>query len=446
MGTLTDYVTISITQNSVGITRAGFGVPLILSATAAWVERIRFYSDIAGVLADFPVTTSAEYLAAQAVFSQSPGLNQIAIGRSALKPTLVATLTAVNPTTNILYTYTATVRGKGFTDTVVSYVSTGSPTDALYAAGMVTALNAIAGKNFTAAGAVSPVTVTATTPGDWFSIEVGDVATQKVKLTHVDPGVATDLAAIQLANSGWYALLTMYNSKPYSIAAAAWVEANGKVYLCESCDSESVLTSIGNAELLDTIATNAYARTLGAYHPSPANMLAVALAGKCLPYDPGSVTFFGKTLAGVAPVILTATHRANLVARRATSYETVAGLNITFGGQVGDPITGYLDVRRDLDSLQDDMSKGVFGILAGNPKVAYTDAGIAAVESEVRAALKRATDAGILAAVPSYTVTVPKAATVSTANKAARLLPNVKFSATLAGAIHKVALVGTVSL
>lgn len=446
MGSLSDYVTLTITQNTVGITRAGFGVPLVLSATAAWVERIRYYNDLAGVAADFAVTTSAEYLAAQALFSQNPAPARIAIGRSALAPTLVAQLSAVTPTGNAAHVYKVTVKGKGVTTTTVTYTADGTPTDAEYAAAMVTALNGVAGKNYTAAGASSPITITATAPGDWFSIEVGDLSTQKVKYTHVDPGVATDLAAIQLAQADWYALITLYNSKPYSIAAAAWVESNSKIYLCESCDSESCTTAAGNADLLDTIKTNAYTRTLGGYHPSPADMFLAALAGKCLPYEPGAVTFFGKNLAGVAPVALTPTHRQNLVDRRATSYETVAGLNITFGGMVGSSVTGYLDIRRDLDWLTDDMTKEVFGVLAANPKVPFDDIGIALVESAVRASLIRATDKGILAASPKYTISVPKAINVSSGNKAARNLPDVKFAGTLTGAIHKVALVGTVSL
>jgi len=447
MGTLTDYVTITITQNTVGITRAGFGVPMILSATAAYTERIRFYTDLASVAVDFAVTTSAEYLAANAMFSQNPAPPRIAIGRSALKPTQITQLTAVNPTGNLNYVYKLTVRGKGFADTVVTFTSDGTPTDAEYAAGIVAALNGVASKNYTATGAASPVSVTGTNPGDWFSIEVGDPATQKATMTHADPGVATDLAAIALENSSWYALYTLYNSKLYAIAAAGWIESAGlKIYVCESQDTNSITTAVTNGELLDTIKTNAYARTLGFYHPSPANMAGAALLGRCLPIDAGSVTFFGKTLAGVAPVNLTATHRQNLTDRRASSYETVAGVNITFGGQVGSTTTGFLDVRRDLDWLQDDMSKAVFGMIVGANKVLFTDAGIAMVETEVRGSLKRATDRGILAENPAFVVTVPAAADVDSGNKAARTLPNVKFSGTLAGAIHKVQLVGTVSI
>lgn len=449
MGALSNYVTLTITQNSVGITRAGFGVPMILSITAAFPQRLRFYNDIAGVAADFPTTTSAEYLAAQAIFAQSPKPPKIAIGRSALKPTLVASLSAISPTSLASYTYKLTVRGKGVTTTELTFTSDASPTDAEWATLAVAALNGVVGKNYTAAGASSPLTITATNPGDWFSIEVGDVETQKVKYTHADPGVATDLLAITLEQPGWYALITLANSKLYSVAAAAWVESNNRIYGCDSCDSESVITAVGNGDLLDTIKTNAYKRTMGFYHPSPANMAMSALFGRCLPLEPGSVTFFGKSLAGVTPVVLTTTHRNNLTDRRASSYETVdgSGLSVTFGGQVGDLVTGFIDVRRNLDWMDDDMRKGVFGAIVANDIVAFTDAGIAIIESEVRASLTRAFRKGITAAAPGKSdVTVPLASEVSTTDKNTnRRLPNVKFKATMSGAIHSVDIVGSVS-
>lgn len=442
MGNLSDYITLTISFNTVGITRAGFGVPMYLSATAAFAERIRFYADLASVAVDFPVTTSAEYLAAQAAFSQSPAPTKFAIGRSALKPTLVYQLTAVNPTGNLNFAYLVNVKGKGVTPTQVSFTSDGTPTDAEFAAGMVTALNAVVGKNFTATGAASPVSITGTTAGDWFSIEVVDPNTLKVAATHVDPGVATDLAAINTENSGWYALLTGYNSKLYSVAAAAWVEANGKIYGCESNDTNSIVTATGNAELLDTIKTNSYTRTMGFYHPAPNQFAMSALFGRCLPLDPGSVVFAYKTLAAITPVNLTSTQRGNLISRRASSYETVGNLNITFGGTVGDPIYNYLDVRRDLDWVADDMLKAIFGCIAANNRLPYTDPGIAVIAGEMRGSLKRAVDRGIFAEDPATVVTVPAAADLSAAQKASRVLPNAKWSATGAGAIAGVTVNG----
>src|SRR5574342_972313 len=91
---LSNHVSLTITQDSVGVARAGFGKPLILSATAAWAERTRSYSSLSEVDDDFAAGTP-EYRAASAIFSQSPHPEEIMIGRSALprseKYTIAAT-------------------------------------------------------------------------------------------------------------------------------------------------------------------------------------------------------------------------------------------------------------------------------------------------------------------------------------------------------------------
>lgn len=450
MSALTNYVTLTISQTSVGITRAGFGVPMILSWTATFAERLRYYTDISGVAVDFPLTTSAEYRAANAMFAQSPRPVQIAIGRAANKPTLTMQLAAITPTSNISYTYSLTVGGKNFAEQTVTFTSDASPTDAEYATGISAALNTVTGKNFTVSGASSPVTLTANTAGDFFYVYVGDPTTQKVKYTHADPGIAADLTAIALSQPAWYALHTTANSTASGIAAAGWVESNNRIFLCESCDTEAIITATGNNELLDQIKSNSYKRTAGMYHPHGGQMMVAALYGRCLPLDPGSVTFYGKGLSGVTafPIHMQPTHRTNLVARRAGGYEVVdgTGLSVTFGTSVGDAVTGFIDVRRNLDWIQDDMSKAVFGTIAANDIIPYTDKGIAAIEAQVRASLSRAFILGITAAPPARgDVTVPLAASIDSATKATRALPNVRFTAVMSGAIHSVAIQGQVS-
>jgi hypothetical protein len=66
------------------------------------------------------------------MFGQTPKPAQIAIGRSALKPTLIASSPRSTRRANISYTYSLTVGGKGFADTV-TFTSDGTPTDAEYA-------------------------------------------------------------------------------------------------------------------------------------------------------------------------------------------------------------------------------------------------------------------------------------------------------------------------
>lgn len=433
--TLTDHVQLAITVDNVGIARAGFGVPLILSHNAAFAERVRYYTSLAGVAADFAVTSSPEYRAAAAVFAQSPRPSKLAIGRAALKPTQVFTLSVA--TVRNSHTYQIKVKGQGFADATAEYTSDASATDGEIATGLVAALNAVTGNNYTAAGATSPFTVTGDAAGSWFSLEVVSVDDLSIAQTHADPGVATDLAAIALADPGWYGLITLYNSEALVNAAAAWAESNGKLYVPDTNASASVTAASGGGDVLDDIRTGSYTRTMGVYHPSPAAFLAAAWLGRWLPTEPGQATAKFKTLAGVDAVVLTATHKTNLRAKRGNSYEEIAGRPITWEGTVGSTVYGFLDVRRDVDWLDDEVSKSVFGVLAGADKVPYTSEGIAMVEGAVRGAVARAVTQGVLAP-GSTSVEAPDIADVAPADKSARQLRDVKFAGTLAGAIHSV--------
>lgn len=99
-----------------------------------------------------------------------------------------------------------------------------------------------------------------------------------------------------------------------------------------------------------------------------------------------------------------------------------------------------------MDWLSARISERVYSILINNDKLPYTDAGIQVVRGEILAQLQAGVARDFLASTPEPTCTVPAAASVSSANKAARLLDSVTFRATLAGAVHKVTLAGELTL
>jgi hypothetical protein len=263
------------------------------------------------------------------------------------------------------------------------------------------------------------------------------------------PTVAADILAIDLASSDWYSLVTLYNSGDYVKAVAAQIEGMTKLYLADMSDTSMILvTSTGSADAADDLATSAYARTATMYHPSPANMMAAAWLGKVSPILPGADNWAYKTLAGVSPVKLNATHIDNLRDRNSNYYYTVKGRNITFPGTTtnGSADNGYIDVIRSLDWARDDMQSGVFEVLAAATKVPYTKRGIAMVENAMRASLQRGVARGVWSDDPAPIVTMPKLSEISAGDKTARILPDCKFFATLAGAINKVEIIGVVSV
>jgi hypothetical protein len=106
----------------------------------------------------------------------------------------------------------------------------------------------------------------------------------------------------------------------------------------------------------------------------------------------------------------------------------------------------FIDIVRGIDWLTSRIQEFVYSVLVNNPKVPYTDAGITAIEAQVKRALQLGISNNFIASDPAPIVTVPKAADVPTIDKTNRILKNVKFQATLAGAIHAVNITGTVTV
>jgi len=438
MGDIDNTVSLSIQSGSVSVPRAGFGTGMLLSYSAAWTERVRTYKKLSSVAADFAVTTSPEYLAAQAYFSQNPRPKQLKIGRCALPPTQVYVLTPVAADTT---DYVLVVSGEGVTTTTVTVTSDASATVAEICALLETAINGVTGMNATAVDGTTEVTITADTAGNWFSLAPKNPALLAVSQTHVDPGVATDLAAIQTEDAEWYGLLTNYNSKPMVLAADAWIQSNKKIYQVATNESLAVTGAVGSADTGDAIKTLVRARTQASYHWNPAEFMSAAWMGRLFALDVNADPAF-KILTGVTVQALTDTQRANLIAKNMSFVETVATKNVPFDGKTGDG--DYLNVQRGLDWLDDDMKKEVFENLIAPDVFPFTDAGGQALASAMEASLDRGIQKGVLAADPAPTVVVPLVADILAADKDARTFTGLEFTATKLGAVHKANIVGTV--
>lgn len=275
------------------------------------------------------------------------------------------------------------------------------------------------------------------------SIEKGLIV---APLVAVNP-VADDLTAINNANNTWYALVATTRDLATVKAIAAWVEARIKLFGTASSDPNIINVPAGTdtTSIAAFLNQAGYVRSFVMYHQDAAfDYPEAAWFGRVLPLEPGSETWKFKTLAGISYSNLTTTQSNNALGKKANTYEFVAGVGITANGTVAQG--EYIDTVRGVDWLTARIQEFVFSVLVQNPKVPYTDAGIAVVQAEVMRALSLGVSNDFLASSPAPIVTVPKAADVPPADKAARILRNVKFRATLAGAIHAVVIRGTVSV
>ena len=530
MSVLSETVQLSIVADTIGLSGPSLNAGLIVSYNAPF-SGTRTYEGALDVAADF-ATTSVEYRAATAYFSQSPHPQNLVIGKGISKPTMAYVITpgTIGAAGTV---YSIQVDGESVTSTLVTYTSladivgtllprttnvltstahgmstgdgpyrvsnsggalptgltaatnywiikidantfsfasslanalaltavalsgdgTGTQTilrseNDVVMAQMLQGLNAVVGKNYTAVQSGSTgselLTVTASAAGEWFSLGLLSTTLFNIVETYSDPGIATDLAAILLADQTWYCFLPTFRSSAMVAATAAWIEAESLICMVDVVDTAALNTAVDNGDTLDALHTLTYNRTCGSFNAAPADFMSAAWAGRVLSDEPGSATFKFKQLAGVAPSNLTATQRANLRARKANFYATMAGVNVTFDGTIAGGSYGFLDVTWGLDWLEANIEIAVAGALVASEKIPYTNAGLAIIRSELKSVLKQAVSMGIIS--EDFEITMPQLSSISDSNKAIRNLPGVKFSATQQGAIHTVDIEGIVSV
>lgn len=433
---LSDLVVVNITAETRTPTQEGFGTLLIAGFHTKYVDRVKSYTGLAGLVSDGFATTDPIYKAAAVAFSQNPRPPVIKIGRRASAPSQSIRLTPTVTTQG--FVYRLTVDGTALTYTVLAAATTTTIATAI--AALIDALATV-----TATSAAANITVTPQVANTLVAIESWSPELLVQDLT-ADPGLAADLTAINLADPDWYGLALDSNSKAEVLAAAAWVEANSKLFVAQ-CGDADVLDGASTTDAIASLKSSAYGRTVPFWHPSiAAQWLAIGVCAQRFTAQPGSDTWAYKTAAGVAVGrTLTATERTNVTAKNATIYETNAGVNVTVGGKVAGG--EWADVVRGLDWLRARLRERVFGVMLASPKVPYTQAGIDTVCEAVKSVLDVAASPSVqLLDDGTQSVLVPKIGSVSPSDKSNRRLSNVQWSARLAGAIHLVDVNGTVTL
>jgi hypothetical protein len=460
---LSDLIQITISLNAAQISRQGFGAPLILANgdnTVSWGSQVvRTYSSLAAVANDF-ATTTGTYLMAQRLMQQSPTVPLFYVGlRNAsieAQDFHIALQSGVAGNAGIVLS--GNVNGTAFTYTTNS--TDGTTNDSIIG-GLEAVIAALSISNLTVSvdttGGAGFHTVKLLSAAHVFnSVGVDNIGLLSLVQDHgsgsTAANVATDLNAIAGQNSNWYAILNPINSQEDVLGIAAWAESNTKLFIAQTQDSNNatIAASGDTTSTMGKLANSAYTHTSAWYSKNTSDFLDAGVAGACLPLTPGSETWAYKTLAGVPATTFTETQRNNIVGSIGVNgkfgniYETVAGINITeFGFVSGGE---FVDVERFKDSLAANIQADILAALANAPgKLPFTDAGIAVIRAVVLSDLKAGVAVGGLSANPAPTVNVPLAANVSSANKIARNLPLVNFTATLAGAIHTAQITGTIT-
>ncbi len=438
---ISDVVTISISVSGAGPTQAGFGEPLIAAYHTLYTDRVREYSDLTGLITDGFTVNSPAYLAAAAVWAQTPRPPFVKVGRRALAPSQVLTMTCLS--VSALDTYVFSLRTPGGAWHDLSIASTGTPnTDVATINTAVTALS-ITNLVATHSGAVLTLTMLSGGLGGVYLDVKPDFLHMTFADTTADPGIATDLAAILAADSSWYGLILDSNSKAEITGAAAWAESNGKLYGWNSSDT-AITSSSSTTDIAYLEKALGHARSFGLFAQTQLLCYsAAAWMGRLFPTTPGSENWAYKTLAGVPVDNIADGLIHNVENKNCSVYTAIFGLSLTqFGKQ---PSGQWIDITRGTDALTNQLQVAVLALQANNKKVPFTDAGIDMYRMAIQGVLTDFTTGnfkGFLSSNPAPFVSLPTAASVSSTNKAARNLPGVSFGATLAGAINSTTIAG----
>ena len=167
------------------------------------------------------------------------------------------------------------------------------------------------------------------------------------------------------------------------------------------------------------------------------------IMGEGFPYEPGSSTWAYKQLKGVAVDNITPNQETALKAKNCNFYCLSGSVGITLEGKVASG--EWIDIIIGTDWIEARIREEVFAAFVNNRKVPYDDNGITMVEGIIKGVLNDAADLGIIQR-DSIKVTVPKFKDIPQADKLARKLSGVKFSALYLGAIHAVSIDGTLSV
>ena len=254
------------------------------------------------------------------------------------------------------------------------------------------------------------------------------------------------------AEAGFYGIcLVGFRDEETVEGAVSWAEANEKLFAFEYLKPDAC-----------PVKNLSFYRSFGIYsgeadgyeegeQPAENQYAELAWMAKCFGYDPGTETWHLKELASIVPSALSTARKKELEEKHINTFRRYAGCNVTFGGYT---LAGeWIDVIRFRDWLKAEMQINVFNALKTNRKVPYTDAGIGLIEGKMEETLLKGQTIGGIAGneydeenlIPGFTVTVPRATSLTEAERKSRKLPGCRFTARLAGAIHATEIEGYLS-
>ncbi len=443
---LSEIVSVTITKETAAVSRAGFGIMNIVGPNVNVNGRIEFFTGATAALAKLVGVNTLEAAQVNAAFAQNPTPEKIALGaiESVKIATFVGTMTA------------------GTVSAIVNGVQVDAPFNTdndTTLSDLATLIDAQPGT----ASAAAVSNVLTVTPESGKVIGITYIISAATGLTAVSQtstiGAETygqALAAIEIVDDTWFGIVISSRLIADQTSASTYTETKKKIFFAGSAD----LNIIDQSVVEDTTSIAALSKNLSLERTLVIFGLKAATEGndaafmeKLLPLDPGTYTGKFKVLALITVDNLTPTQSTNAINKFANTLEAIGGKNIVREGTVA--ANEFVDIIILVDFMESEIKTSVFSTLVNVPKVPYTNAGIATIQSAVEQPLQTIQNRGGISPeefdddknqIGGFFTTVPALKDVPTIDKTNRILNDVKFVAFVSGAIHKVVITGIVTV
>ncbi|MGE8588794.1 MAG: DUF3383 family protein [Alcaligenes sp.] len=425
MAKIDRIVNVAISLNTTAIKEQSFSDLLVLGAHALGVNRIMVVTE-PGELLDLGIAPNDPlYVAVRDAFKQIPTVTRVFVGRRQVDTSRFTVATASLSDYSVALTWRDAV---GDIKTAqASVAGEANSTPQTIATALVAAITA-AGAPVTAVAVGAEISVTVNETGQPTSTETPSAA----------------LNACLRESADWYGVALASRVEADVLDAAEWVESNERLFGVSS-DQAGIIDAAVSSDIASKCQQKQYFRTHVWYHgQARAEALEAAIAANRFTYYPGGETWANARLAGVTYDNLAEGQALAAHAKNANTFEQMRNFAVTQNGKVA--AGEWIDVIRGRDWLAEQVKINVASqLINADGKVPYTDAGILVIVNGIRQALMLGQARGLIAPdeiddagrkIPGFVITVPRAASISSNDKANRILRDLKFTARLAGAIH----------
>jgi hypothetical protein len=477
---VSNIVNVTVSMAARAAQSRNYGALLVIGASEVIDahERMRAYSDISGVAADFGVD-APEYKAAGLYFQQSPQPVDLYIGRW-MKTDTAALLRGVTLTaeqkamSNFMPIADGSLKIKidGTEKTLVD-IDLSAETNLNGVAGRLQ--DGLDGATVEWDAISGRFTVRSITPGASSSVGFASAGAEGSDLSALlgltESAGATPVAgqtsetieqcvsALSSHSTDWYGLVIAESSLSDAdvLAVAAVIEADGvsRIY-GHTTQATNALDADFTTDILSQLKAAKYARTFGQYS-SASPYAAASLFGRAFTVNFNgnntTITLKFKQEPGIAAETLTQSQANALQGKNANVF--VNYNNDTAVIQEGVMCNGdFIDERHGLDWLQNYVQTNLYNLLfTSTTKIPQTDAGVTRLLSNVEQSMNQAVTNGLVAPgiwnggeigqlaagdtlTKGYYVYAPAVATQAQSDREARKAPVIQVACKLAGAVH----------